>query len=234
VPSLLLNRRDLDFLLYEWLDVESLTTRPRHTEHSRETFDAVLDLAERIASEHFAPHNRRSDSEEPRFDGERVHLIPEIGAALKVFAEAGLLAGTLDTELGGMQLPTVVGNAVFAWFQAANAGTSSYPFLTVAAANLLLEHGSRDQVDTFVRPMLDGRFFGTMCLSEPQAGSSLSEVTTRAVPAQGGTYRLVGNKMWISGGDHDLTENIVHLVLAKIPGGPPGVGGSRCSSCPRS
>jgi len=225
MASLLLSRRDLEFLLYEWLDVEQLTKRPRHAEHSRETFDDVLELAEQIATEHFAPHNRTSDGEEPRFDGERVHLIPEIAAALEVFAEAGLLAGTLDEELGGLQLPTVVGNAVFAWFQAANVGTSSYPFLTIAAANLLLEHGTPEQVDTYVRPMLDGRYFGTMCLSEPQAGSSLSDVTTKAVPQEDGTYRLFGNKMWISAGDHELTENIIHLVLAKIPGGPPGVKG---------
>ncbi len=225
MASLLLNRRDLDFLLYEWLDVENLTRRPRHAEHSRETFDAVIDLAAQVATEHFAPHNRRSDSEEPRFDGERVHLIPEIGAALKVFADAGLLAGTLDEAVGGLALPTVIGNAVFAWFHAANVSTSSYPFLTLANVHLLLEHGTAEQVDTFVRPMVEGRFFGTMCLSEPEAGSSLSDVTTRAEAQPDGTYRLFGNKMWISGGDHDLTENIVHLVLAKIPGGPAGVKG---------
>ena len=225
MPSLLLSRRDLEFLLYEWLDVERLTARDRFAEHSRETFDDVLDLAEQIATEHFAPHNRTADLDEPVFDGERVHLIPEIGAALKVFADAGLLAGTLDEELGGLQLPAVVGQAVFGWFQAANVGTSSYPFLTIANVNLLLAHGSPEQVETYVRPMVEGRFFGTMCLSEPQAGSSLSDVTTRAVPQDDGTHRLFGNKMWISAGDHELTENIVHLVLAKIPGGPPGVKG---------
>ena len=225
MASLLLNRRDLEFLLYEWLDVETLTKRERHAEHSRETFDDVLDLAERIATEHFATHNRASDDQEPRFDGERVHLIPQIKAALDVFAEAGLLAGTLDAGLGGLQLPLVVGNAVFAYFQAANVGTSSYPFLSIANANLLMAHGTPEQVETYVRPMLEGRYFGTMCLSEPQAGSSLSDVTTKAVPQADGTYRLFGNKMWISGGDHGLSENIIHLVLAKVPGGPAGVKG---------
>jgi alkylation response protein AidB-like acyl-CoA dehydrogenase len=225
MPSLLLNRRDLDFLLYEWLDVLSLTKRPRHAEHSKETFDDVLDLAEQIATDHFAPHNRTADANEPTFDGERVTLIPQVQRALEVFAEAGLLGGTLDEDLGGLQLPTVIGNAVFAWFQAANVGTSSYPFLTIGNANLLLAHGSKEQVETYVRPMVEGRFFGTMCLSEPQAGSSLSDVTTRAEPQEDGSYRLFGNKMWISGGDHALTENIVHLVLAKIPGGPAGVKG---------
>jgi alkylation response protein AidB-like acyl-CoA dehydrogenase len=226
VPSsLILSRRDLDFLLHEWLDVESLTKRPRFAEHSRETFDAVLDLAEQIATEHFAPHNRTADENEPRMVDGKVQLIPEVGRALKVFADAGLMAGEFDEEFGGMQLPHAVGQAVFAWFKAANVGTSAYPFLTMANARLLIAHGSPEQVDTYVRPMTEGRWFGTMALSEPQAGSSLADITTRAEPQDDGTYRLTGNKMWISGGDHELTENIVHLVLAKIPGGPPGVKG---------
>ncbi len=224
-PSLILSPRDLDFLLHEWLDVESLTKRARFTEHSRETFDAVLDLAERIATDHFAPHNRKADENEPRMVDGRVELIPEVSKALKVFTDAGLMAGSFDEEYGGMQLPHTVGQAVFAWFKAANIGTSAYPFLTMGNARLLLAHGSQEQIDTFVRPELEGRWFGTMALSEPQAGSSLADITTRAELQDDGTYRLTGNKMWISGGDHELTENIVHLVLAKIPGGPPGVKG---------
>jgi alkylation response protein AidB-like acyl-CoA dehydrogenase len=225
LPSLLLSRPDLEFLLYEWLDVEALTRRPRHADHSRETFDAALELSERIATDHFAPHNKKSDAQEPTFDGQDVHLIPEVKKALDVFARSGLIAGAMDAEIGGMQLPSVVAGACFAWFQAANIGTSSYPFLTIGNANLLRQYGTPDLVETYVRPMTEGRFFGTMCLSEPQAGSSLADVTTRAEPQQDGTYRLFGNKMWISAGEHDLAENIVHLVLAKIPGGPAGVKG---------
>jgi butyryl-CoA dehydrogenase len=224
-PSLILSRRDLDFLLHEWLDVESLTKRPRFTEHSRQTFDAVLDLAQQVATEHFAPHNRAADEHEPRMVDGRVELIPEVGRALEVFGAAGLMAGTFDEEHGGMQLPHTVGQAVLAWFLAANVGTSGYPFLTMANARLLLAHGSPEQIGTFVAPMVEGRWFGTMALSEPQAGSSLADITTRAERQDDGTYRLTGNKMWISGGDHELTENIVHLVLAKVPGGPPGVKG---------
>ncbi len=225
-PSeLLLSRRDLDFLLYEWLDVELLTKRERFAEHSRDTFDAVLDLAAQVATERFAPHNRRNDLEEPRFEDGRAIVQPEVAPALAAFAETGLLTSAMDAEVGGMQLPHAVAQAAFAWFQAANVGTWAYPFLTIGAANLLLAHGSPEQVDRYVRPMLDGRFFGTMCLSEPQAGSSLSDVLTRAEPQPDGTYRLFGNKMWISGGDHELSETIVHLVLAKIPGGPAGVKG---------
>ncbi|MGY1712240.1 acyl-CoA dehydrogenase [Geodermatophilus sp. SYSU D00758] len=223
--SLVLSRRDLQFLLHEWLDVESLVKRPRFAEHSRETFDAVMELAEQIAAEHFAPHNRKADENEPRFVDGRVELIPEVGQALAVFRESGIMAGTFDEEYGGMQLPQTVGQAAFAWFKAANVGTSSYPFLTMGNARLLLAHGSQEQKDTYVRPMLEGRWFGTMALSEPQAGSSLADITTRAEPQDDGTHRLFGNKMWISAGDHELTENIVHLVLAKIPGGPPGVKG---------
>jgi len=225
VSSLILSRRDLEFLLHEWLEVETLTKRPRFAEHSRETFDAVMELAEQIATEHFAPHNRTADEHEPRFVDGRVEMIPEVGRALEVFRESGIMAGTFDEEYGGLQLPQTVGQAAFAWFKAANVGTSSYPFLTMGNARLLLAHGSQEQKDTWVRPMLEGRWFGTMALSEPQAGSSLADITTRAEPQDDGSYRLTGNKMWISAGDHELTENIVHLVLAKIPGGPPGVKG---------
>ena len=225
MDSVLLSRRDLDFLLYDWLGVESLLTRERFKEHSRETFDAVLDLSAEIATERFAPHNRRNDIEEPSFDGHQVTLHPEVKAAVDVFAASGLIGSSMDAEVGGMQLPHVLTTACFAWFQAANVGTSAYPFLTIANANLLTAHGSPEQIDAYVRPMVDGRFHGTMCLSEPQAGSSLADITTRAEPRSDGTYRVFGNKMWISAGDHELGENIVHLVLAKIPGGPAGVKG---------
>ena len=119
------------------------------------------------------------------------------------------------------------------WLHAANVGTVAYPFLTMANANLLLAHGTPEQIETWVPPMLEGRYFGTMCLSEPQAGSSLADLTTRAEPRNDGTYRLFGNKMWISCGEHDLSENIVHLVLAKIPGGPLGVKGISLFIVPR-
>jgi alkylation response protein AidB-like acyl-CoA dehydrogenase len=241
MPDLICSRRDLAFLLYEWLEVERLTERPRFAEHSRETFDAALDTAEQIATELFAPHNRKSDLNEPTFDGERVRLIPEIGAALKAFIAAGLMAAEHDEQYGGMQLPVSVAKACYAWFKGANIATASYATLTVGNANLLLAYGSPAQIDAFVRPQLAGRFFGTMCLSEPQAGSSLSDVATRAEyegdSPLGPRYRLFGNKMWISGGEHDLADNIVHLVLAKIPGPDgkpvPGVKGISLFAVPK-
>ncbi len=220
-----MSRRDLDFLLYEWLDCEALTSRERYAEHSRETFDAALDVSAQVATEHFAPHNKAADANEPTFDGERVHLTDGVAEALAAFWDTGLLGASMDAEVGGLQFPFVVSAACTAWFQAANVATAAYPFLTLGAANLLVAHADADQVATWVRPMVSGRFFGTMCLSEPQAGSSLADVSTRAEPQPDGTYRVVGTKMWISGGEHDLSENIVHLVLARLPDAPPGVRG---------
>ncbi|HEV2612013.1 MAG TPA: acyl-CoA dehydrogenase [Noviherbaspirillum sp.] len=218
MQSKIISRRDLEFVLYEWLNAEALTQRGRYSDHSRETFNAALDTCEQIATDLFEPHNKKNDQEEPHFDGETVHIIPEVKTALKAFCESGLMAAGQDYEMGGMQLPVLIEKAGLAYFKGANVGTSSYPFLTIGNANTLLKCGTPEQINTFVKPMLEGRFFGTMCLSEPQAGSSLSDITTRAEPQEDGTYRLKGNKMWISAGEHELSENIVHLVLAKVPG----------------
>jgi alkylation response protein AidB-like acyl-CoA dehydrogenase len=212
-----LSRRDLEFYLYEWLAVEKLCDRARFSDHSRETFDAALDTCEQIAENEFYPINKLLDANEPHFDGSKVHTPPELKKALKVFCDAGLMAAGQDFERGGMQLPHVIEKACFSYFKGASVGAASYPFLTIGNANLLLAYGTEQQIKTYVEPMLVGRFFGTMCLSEPQAGSSLSDIRTKAEPQANGTYRVTGNKMWISAGEHELTENIVHLVLAKVP-----------------
>ncbi len=223
--SVLLSRRDLDFLLFEWLRVDELTERERFAEHSRETFDAVLDLCEQLAERFFAPHNKTSDANEPTFDGEKVTMIPDVKHAWDAFAGADLIPMSMDQRLGGTQLPVTVAQAGFAWFSAANVSTTGYLMLTMANANLLARFGSPDLIDAFLEPMLTGRFSGTMALSETQAGSSLADILTRAEPQDDGTYRLFGSKMWISGAEHELTDNIVNLVLAKIPGGPLGTKG---------
>ncbi len=227
MKSDLISRRDLDFLLFEWLRIDELTKRARFCDHSRETFSDVLDLCETLATRYFAPHNKKSDTQEPTFDGAKVTVIPEVKQALDAFAEADLLSMAMDHDLGGAQLPATVAQAGFAWLAAANVSTAGYVMLTMANANLIAKFGSEQQIDTYVKPMLAGRFLGTMCLSETQAGSSLADITTRAEPdlEDPGSYRLFGSKMWISGGDHELSENIVHLVLAKIAGGPPGTKG---------
>ena len=219
-------RQTTDFFLYDWLEVESLRERARFADHSRETFDSVLDTCERIAREKFAPFNRVADTEEPWFDGEKVHLPASSHAASRAFVESGMLAAAQDYEMGGMQLPCVVEMAANSFFSKAGVGMGGGGMLTSGNANLLMAHGTPMQKEVFAKNEFAGRFFGTMCLSEPQAGSSLSDVATRAVPdgdgfeadPMGPRYRLRGNKMWISNGEHELTENIVHLVLAKIPG----------------
>ncbi|ROL77414.1 acyl-CoA dehydrogenase [Pseudomonas vranovensis] len=221
----LLSARNLAFELYEVLDAEALTQRPRFAEHNRETFDAALSTARTIAEKYFAPHNRKGDEHEPRYENGEALLIPEVKPAVDAFLEAGFLNASRDFEAGGMQLPTLLSQACFAHFQAANAGTTAYPFLTMGAANLIESFGSDEQKRLFLQPMIEGRFFGTMALTEPHAGSSLADIRSRAEPAGDGSYRLRGNKIFISGGDHPLSENIVHMVLAKLPDAPPGVKG---------
>jgi alkylation response protein AidB-like acyl-CoA dehydrogenase len=218
-------RPTLDFLLHDWLKAETLTRRERFAEHSRETWDAVLDTCERIAREKYAPFNRLVDTEEPRFDGEKVILPQATHEANRAYAESGMLSAAQDYDEGGMQLPYTIEAAANAFFGLASVSIGS-ALLTKGNANLLMVHGTEKQKEVFARNEFGGRFSGTMCLSEPQAGSSLSDITTRAVPDGAGfesdplgpRYRLKGNKMWISSGEHELTENIVHLVLAKIPG----------------
>ncbi|MFI2838297.1 acyl-CoA dehydrogenase [Mycolicibacterium sp. PDY-3] len=219
-------RQDLEFLLYDWLDIEQLVDRPRFTEHSRDTFDAVLDLSEALAATYFAPHNKKGDRQPPVLhpDG-TVTVIGEAKTAVKAYASSGLIAAPFAPELGGMHLPSCVGRSAMALIQAANPSTSSYLLLTAANAALLAEYASAEQIENWLIPMVEGRYLGTMCLSEPQAGSSLADITTRAEPCSDGTYRLIGTKMWISAGDHDITENIVHLVLARIAGAPAGTRG---------
>ncbi|HEY4067853.1 MAG TPA: acyl-CoA dehydrogenase [Burkholderiaceae bacterium] len=219
-------RQTLDFLLNDWLAVESLQQRPRFADHSRETFASVMDTCEKIAREKFAPFNRQADTEEPRFDGERVHLPKASHEAAKAYAESGMLAAAQDYDIGGMQLPCVVQMAANSFFALAGGNVAGGGMLTSGNANLLMVHGTALQQAVFAKQEFAGRFSGTMCLSEPQAGSSLSDVATRATPdgegfesdPLGSRYRLRGNKMWISNGEHELTENIIHLVLAKIPG----------------
>ena len=229
-------RPTVDFLLHDWLHVESLQQRERFSDHSRETFDAVLDTCERIAREKYAPFNRLVDTQEPHFDGERVILPQATHDAQKAYAASGMLSAAQDYEIGGMQLPYTVEAAANAFFAMASVSIGS-GMLTTGNANLLMAHGTELQKQVFALNEFNGRFSGTMCLSEPQAGSSLSDVATRAVPDGEGAeadplgprYRLKGNKMWISAGEHELTDNIIHLVLAKIPGPdgqlPPGVKG---------
>lgn len=221
----LINQKDLDFLLYQVFSAEQLTQLERYQEHDKATFDSILDTARGIAADYFAPHNAKGDAQEPHFDGTQVHTIAEVKQAWQQFAQAGLLCAQHDYDQGGMQLPTLINMAANAYFMSANPATVAYSFLTAAAANLIQAFGTEQQKQTFVPSMFNGRFSGTMAMTEPNVGSSLGDLTTKAIPQADGSYKIKGQKMFISGGDQDITENIVHLVLARIQDAPQGVKG---------
>ncbi|ACO47878.1 acyl-CoA dehydrogenase [Deinococcus deserti] len=228
-----LSKRDLSFQLFEVLNTAALPERPRFSEHSREVYEDILNLAYTVADRHFAPHAREADLNEPHVVDGKVRLVPGVAQALAAFRDAGFFSAHHDEELGGLQLPWVVMQAVQAHFQAANVGTSGYAFLTIGNANLQRVFASPEQQQRYMLPLLEGRWLGTMALSEPHAGSGLADITTTAAPRGDGTYSITGTKMWISGGEHELSENIVHLVLARIQGAPAGVKGISLFLVPR-
>jgi alkylation response protein AidB-like acyl-CoA dehydrogenase len=230
---MLIPRRDLDFQLFDVLRVEGLCGRERFRDHDRAVFDGVLDTAYRIAAGKFAPFAAACDRDEPRIVDGRAWTIPETREALAAYNEASFTAATFDGADGGLQLPLVVAKACTAVFASANVAFHSYAALTAGAADLLVTFGDAGLRRRYVRPMLAGRFTGTMCLSEPHAGSSLADIRCQARRHEDGSFRLSGTKMWISGGDHDLAETIVHLVLAKLPGAPAGVKGISLFAVPR-
>ena len=222
----LVRASDLSFLLFDWLDIEAVLESSRFSDHDRTTIEALLSLSERLAADRFLPLFKPSDVQEPYLEDGQVRILSGIGDALRDYAEAGLFAASFAPEAGGMNLPFCASSASFSIFASASFATASYTMLTTANARLITAFGSPAQFQAFARPQIDGSWWGTMCLSEPQAGSNLGEVRTRAAADGeddlGRRYRLFGNKMWISGGDQDASENIVHLVLAKVarPGAP--------------
>jgi alkylation response protein AidB-like acyl-CoA dehydrogenase len=219
------SERELAFLLYEFLDTESLLQRARYAEHSREVFDATLETARQLAEDLLAPHLHEADENEPKFIDGQAKLIAPVHAAWRAVAEAGFLSAHWNEDEGGLQLPEVVLRAAMSAFYAANVGTASYAMLTIGAANLLRSFGNAELKARYLEPMGNGRYAGTMALTEPSQGSALGDIRTTAVPQPDGSYRIFGQKMFISGGDQDMTENIVHMVLARIEGAPAGVKG---------
>jgi butyryl-CoA dehydrogenase len=229
----LLNDRDLQFLLYELLDVRRFLARERYAHHSVETLNEVLDTARVVAEKHFANHYTKGDSEIPVFENGGVTQLGETKMAWNAFASAGFFAAKYDFENGGIQLPEPVFRAALSYFCAANIATTGYMLLTAAAIELLRTFGDSDQQTRFMRPMMTGRFSGTMAMTEPQQGSSLADIRTEADRADDGTYRIRGQKIFISGGDQSITENVVHLVLARIRGAQMGTKGLSLFICPK-
>lgn len=218
MADLLLCEEDMRFQLFDWLKLDE---RLAGADFDSEMAEAYFDLSRKLAVDHFLPHYKTADTIEPRLEDGQVKVLPEIGKALAEFRDLGLFGASFPESLGGMGLPYLVTSASYAWFAAANCSSIGYTMLTGANARLIAAFGSPEQVEKFALPQIEGQWFGTMCLSEPQAGSGLGDVRTRAVAdgedGFGKRYRLSGNKMWISGGDQDISENIVHLVLAKVP-----------------
>jgi len=218
---MIIDKRDFEFL-FRWLDLNALLKRERFSAHDPEDVLAMLSLAERISEAELASHLRLGDVTEPQMGPTgAVTVLPEVAHAVRIIAEAGLFATVFDVEHGGLQLPHLVHVSALGVLMSGNLATASFALLTVGNARLLTTYGNAAQVVAFAEPQIAGTTMGTMCLSEPHAGSSLADIRTRANPdgedALGARFRIFGNKMWISAGDHDITENIVHLVLAKVP-----------------
>ena len=222
----LVSDRDVDFVLYQILDVPSLCRLPWFRDHSRETFDLFLRSARRMAREELFPSYRPLDEAPPVLQDGKVKVHPRLREIYARLAELGMLSATRPAEVGGQQLPHSVATAAGLVLMAGNLSALGYAGLTAGAAHLVESFGSEELRRTYMERMYAGEWTGTMALTEPQAGSSLADVRTRARPAPGGGhYLLDGAKIFISAGDHDLAENVVHLVLARIEGAPPGVRG---------
>lgn len=225
MPATLMNERDLEFMLYELFDSEALLKRERYQDHDRQTFNEVINTSKAIAEKHFLPIRQKLDTHQPTFDGKKVHLIPELKPAIDAVNASGIGSATADYDSGGMQLPPIIASAAGAYLTVAGGTGMGYNMLTTANANLLQAHGSEALIEKWVKPMREGRFMGTMAMTEPGSGSGLGDLTTKAIKSDDGNYLISGNKMFISGGDHDLSENIVHLVLARLQDAPKGVKG---------
>ena len=219
------DRNDLLFQLFDVAGIESIIHAEKWQELDRATIEGLLDTAEKLAAEHFAPIAKKADEIEPEFAGGKVVLIPEAQTAIDAYVEAGFMEACFEPEHGGAGLPETILQSLFFVLATANVAYTGYGLLTSAAGRLLAKFANEDQIERYLKPMVKGRYFATMCLSEPHAGSSLTDITTMATPIGDGRYKISGRKMWISSGDHELSENIIHLVMAKIPGGPSGVKG---------
>lgn len=225
--------RNIRFLLYQVHQVETLVQYPRFQDHDRDTFDMVLDTAFRVARELLRPKLRDMDRQPPEYVNGRVKVNPVVREFMLECGEGGWIAAAAPFDLGGQQLPrSVIAACVFTW-AAANYSASVYPMLTAGAAHLIESFGSAELRERYIPHMYSGNWQGTMALTEPQAGSSLADIVTTAEPTNDGYFKVRGQKIFISAGDHDGVDNIVHLMLAKIKGAPAGVKGISLFVVPR-
>ena len=225
--------RDIDFLLYEVVDVERLCALDAFEDHSRETFDMFLQSVRRVARQVLYPAYRPMDDEAPELVDGSVRTHPLMQEIYPQLVGLGILTASRPPEVGGAQLPLTVASLASGYLMAGNLSAYAYAGLTQGAARLIESFGSEALQARFMEPMYEGRWTGTMALTEPQAGSSLSDVATRATQIADGVYSLTGTKIFLSGGDQDFTENIVHLTLARIDGAPAGVKGISLFAVPK-
>ncbi len=219
------SRRNLDFLLHEVLRAEELTQHPYFQDYSREAFDMVLDSATEISDKILLPAFTEADRTPPELENGGVKVHPAVGRFLKAVGDAGLIGTSFSFEHGGQQLPEVVSSAAGFILGAGNNALIMFRGLTEGAAHLIMSFGTPELNETYVPNMLAGKWTGTMCLTEPQAGSALADVATTATPQPDGSYKIRGQKVFISAGEHDQTDNIIHLLLARIDGAPKGTKG---------
>lgn len=220
-----ISERNIKFLLYEVFDMESLTQYEYYREHNRKAFDMVLKAAIKLAKDLLWPFFEEMDRNQPELVNGEVKVHPSVRKMMKEFGEGGWITSRVPFDLDGEQLPHLLADVCDFIFQAANYSAHAYAGLTAGAAHLIESFGSKELYDTYVPNMYAGKWQGTMALTEPEAGSSLADITTMAEPTDEGHYLIKGQKIFISAGDHDGVENIVHLMLAKIHGAPPGVRG---------
>jgi butyryl-CoA dehydrogenase len=219
------SERNVKFMLYEMLDTEGLTKHPYFQDHGREIFDMVLDTGMKMARDLLHPAFVEMDRDQPEFENGEIRVHPMVRTMMKECGAGGWIGAHAPYEMGGQQIPNSIMTAFRLYFAAANYSASVYPFLTSGAAHLIVSFGSRELIDTYVPRMFGGEWQGTMALTEPQAGSSLTDLTTIAYPTDQGYYKLKGQKIFISAAEHDGVDNIVNLLIAKIEGAPPGVKG---------
>jgi alkylation response protein AidB-like acyl-CoA dehydrogenase len=225
MASKFFSERNLRFLLYEVFDVVSLTRYDTYKEYDGKTLDMVLKAAIELAEGLLWPNFQEMDKNPPEFLEDQIKVHPSVKKFMEQCGEGGWVGTSIPFEWGGQQLPQMMTQACTFIFAAANYSASVYPGLTAGAARLILNFGKEEMKRTYLPKMLSGKWQGTMALTEPEAGSSLSDITTMAEPTEYDYYKIRGQKIFISAGDHDAVENVVHLMLAKIQGAPAGVKG---------
>jgi len=218
---------DIRFALYDVLGAEALFQRLGLTEATRDIIDAVLDEAARFSGAVLAPLNSIGDEIGSVFDPATASVAtpPGFKHAYQQFVEGGWTGLTAEPEFGGQGLPHTLGVPLNEMVNAANLAWGNFPLLSHGAVEALKQHGEAWQQEVFLKPLIEGRWTGTMCLTEPHCGTDLGLLKTRAEPNADGSYSITGTKIFITAGEHDLTDNIVHLVLAKLPDAPPGAKG---------